>query len=157
MSPAENKRPSIASVARVLYIVIQARARAMHRAKCALVRISALACVPARARARASRMRLYYRECRRCATTRGKVAYSFVATRCIVSSREGKNRGGRAHSMAVSMVSPGGLWSRNGKIRCRVYQPRLEKIRCLPVDLPMYGAHPTDLRTLKYELSARAG
>lgn len=27
---------------------------------------------------------------------RGKVAYSFVATRCIVSSREEKNRGGRA-------------------------------------------------------------
>jgi len=144
-------------VSREFYTSLFKRERARCIALNALSSASPHLRASPRARARAARMRLYYRECRRCATTRGKVAYSFVATRCIVSSREGKNRGGRAHSMAVSMVSPGGLWSRNGKIRCRVYQPRLEKIRCLPVDLPMYGAHPTDLRTFKYELSARAG
>lgn len=65
----------------------------------------------------------------------------------------------RSHSMTVSMVSPGGLWSRNGKMRCRVYQPRLGKIRLGARQLtPRCTLYTTDLRrTLKYELSARIG
>lgn len=75
---------------------------------------------------RLSRMRLYYRECRRCATERKGRVYSF-ATRCIqcervcVSSRAPREKSATAHRhrrrrrVRLNARSPGGLWSRSGK------------------------------------------